>query len=90
MRKARRAQEHNEEMKITHLMKAQESLISVFPRITEIPSTLKRLQVIQQGAFYKKELDDMVQHKLDSARALKANELQMEARQKELVSRQFE
>lgn len=64
--------------------------MSVFPRITEIPSTLKRLQVIQQGTVYKKELDDMVQHKLDSARALKASELQMESRQKELVSRQFE
>ncbi len=55
-----------------------------------MPSTLKRLQVIQQGTVYKKELDDMVQHKLDSARALKASELQMEARQKEAVSRQFE
>jgi hypothetical protein len=64
--------------------------VSVFPRITEIPSTLKRLQVIQQGTVYKKELDDMVQNKLDSARALKASELQMEARQKELVSRHFE
>jgi hypothetical protein len=32
----------------------------------------------------------MVQHKLDSARALKASDLQMEARQKELVSRHFE
>ena len=64
--------------------------MSVFPRITEIPSTLKRLQVIQQGPVYKKELDDMVQNKLDSARALKASELQMEARQKELVSRHFE
>lgn len=64
--------------------------MSVFPRITEMPSTLKRLQVIQQGTVYKKKLDDMVQNKLDSARALKASELQMEARQKELVSRHFE
>ena len=80
MRKTKRAQELNDELKITQMMKAQEALVSVFPRITEVPSNLKRLQVIQQGVVYKKELDDMVQAKLDSARALKASDLQMEVR----------
>jgi hypothetical protein len=68
-------------------MREQESLVSVFPRITEMPSTLKRLQVLSQNASYKKDLDGLVQSKLDSARALKASDYQLEARQHELLSR---
>ena len=68
-------------------MREQESLVSVFPRITEMPSNLKRLQVLSQNASYKKDLDGLVQSKLDSARALKASDYQLEARQHELLSR---
>jgi hypothetical protein len=36
--------------------------------------------VIQQGVVYKKDLDDLVNAKIENARALKASELQLEAR----------
>jgi hypothetical protein len=55
--------DRSEDEKQLKLLREQENVVSVFPRITEVPRDLQKLHQMQQRAVYKQELTEIISRK---------------------------
>lgn len=93
MRKVRdsgQEDQRSEELKFNAMMRQQENLVSVFPRILEIPGHIKRKTFLGQAEVYRADLEGMVRAKQESQKALILNDRQLESIQHEVLSKHFQ
>jgi hypothetical protein len=78
-----------DELKVNTMMREQENLVSVFPRIEEIPEHVKRKTFLGQATVYRADLEGLIRAKQESQKALVLNDRRLESIQHEMMSQHF-